>query len=103
LDLLLVDEANPRSIAFQLARLLEHIAELPGGKTSIRRPAEERIALSLLNTVQLTDVRELARSGERGSVQARETMLAKLRTDLGLLSDTITRAYFSHAALSRRL
>ena len=39
LDLLLVDEANPRSIAFQLARLREHIGELPGSKTSIRRPA----------------------------------------------------------------
>ena len=45
LDLLLVDEANPRSIAFQLARLREHIGELPGSKTSIRRPAEERMAI----------------------------------------------------------
>ena len=39
LDLLLVDEANPRSIAFQLARLREHIEQLPGSQTAIRRPA----------------------------------------------------------------
>jgi uncharacterized alpha-E superfamily protein len=103
LDLLLVDEANPRSIAFQLARLREHISELPGSKTSIRRPAEERMALSLLNTVQLVDVRELARSGSRAAAEAREDLLGKLIADLTLLSETLTRAYFSHAAQSRRM
>jgi uncharacterized alpha-E superfamily protein len=103
LDLLLVDEANPRSIAFQLGRLREHIGELPGSRTSIRRPAEERLAISLLNTVQLIDVRELARSGERAAAEAREGLLGKLIADLTLLSETVTRAYFSHAAQSRRL
>jgi uncharacterized circularly permuted ATP-grasp superfamily protein/uncharacterized alpha-E superfamily protein len=103
LDLLLADEANPRAIAFQLARLREHISELPASKTSIRRPAEERMALSLLNTVQLVDVRELARSGSRAAAEAREDLLGKLIADLSLLSDTLTRAYFSHAAQARRL
>jgi uncharacterized alpha-E superfamily protein len=103
LDLLLVDEANPRSIAFQLARLREHIGELPGSKTSIRRPAEERMALSLLNTVQLIDVRELGRSNGNTPAEAREALLAKLVTDLRVLSETLTRAYFTHAAPSRRL
>ncbi|HTW66345.1 MAG TPA: circularly permuted type 2 ATP-grasp protein [Bryobacteraceae bacterium] len=103
LDLLLVDEANPRSIAFQLARLREHIAELPNSKTSIRRPPEERAALSLLNTVQLLDVRELARSNGHTAAEARDALLGKLITDLTLLSDALTRAYFSHAAQSRRL
>jgi uncharacterized circularly permuted ATP-grasp superfamily protein/uncharacterized alpha-E superfamily protein len=103
LDLLLVDEANPRSIAFQLARLREHIGELPGSKTSIRRPAEERMAISLLNTVQLIDVRELARPGGRAAAEAREDLLGKLIADLTLLSEALTRAYFSHAPQSRRL
>jgi uncharacterized alpha-E superfamily protein len=103
LDLLLVDEANPRSIAFQLARLREHIGELPGSKTSIRRPAEERIALTLLNSVQLIDVREMARAGERAAAEAREGLLGKLISDLSVLSDTLSRAYFSHAAQARRL
>ncbi len=103
LDLLLVDEANPRSIAFQLARLREHIGELPGSKTSIRRPVEERMAISLLNTVQLIDVRELARAGGRAAAEAREDLLGKLIADLTLLSEALTRAYFSHAPQSRRL
>lgn len=103
LDLLLVDEANPRSIAFQLARLREHIGELPASKTAIRRPAEERIAISLLNTVQLIDVREMERSGGRMAAEARDGLLSKLMDDLSRLSETVTRAYFSHAAQSRRL
>lgn len=103
LDLLLVDEANPRSIAFQLARLREHIGELPASKTAIRRPAEERMALSLLNNVQLIDVRELTRSDKRSSTEARDELLEKFIGDLSQLSETLTRAYFSHAALSRRL
>ena len=103
LDLLLVDEANPRSIAFQLARLLDHISQLPGAKIATRRPAEERQALSLLTGVQLADVRELAGPDEKKSAEAREALFSRLVADLGLLSDAISQAYFSHAAQSRRL
>ena len=98
LDLLLVDEANPRSIAFQLARLREHIEQLPGSQTAIRRPREARLALSLYTAVQLADVREMARSHE-----TLEAFLEKLAADLTLLSETLTRAYFSHAIQSRQL
>ena len=99
LDLLLVDEANPRSIAFQLVRLREHIDELPASQNAIRRPEEARTALSLLTAVQLADVRELARhDGE-----LRAALFERLVSDLTLLSDQITRAYFSHAARSRQL
>src|SRR3984893_5806380 len=66
LDLLLVDEANPRSIAFQLARLQDDIDQLPASHTAIRRPAEARLALALLTGVQLADVRELVRDGAAG-------------------------------------
>ena len=47
LDLLLLDEDNPRSVAYQLARLRDHVDQLPGSRSVIRRPAESRIALSL--------------------------------------------------------
>jgi hypothetical protein len=57
----------------------------------------------LLTTVQLTDVRELTRASTRASAVAREALLSKLVTDLNALSDTLTRAYFSHAAQARRL
>jgi uncharacterized circularly permuted ATP-grasp superfamily protein/uncharacterized alpha-E superfamily protein len=103
LDLLLVDEANPRSIAFQLARLRDHMDRLPGSHTSIRRPAEARLTLSLLTAVQLADVRELGRADGEESSAKREALFSRLVEDLNLLSETLTRTYFIHAMQSRQL
>ena len=103
LDLLLVDEANPRSIAFQLARLKEHVDRLPVSHVAIRRPLEARQALALLTGVQLADVRELGRIDEPAAAAARDALFEKLSADLGAFSETLSRAYFSHAAQSRQL
>ncbi len=101
LDLLLADEANPRSIAFQLARLQEDVDQLPASHTTIRRPAEARMALALLTGVQLADVRELVRDGF-GSTTL-DALFSRLIKDLVQLSETLTRAYFSHSPQSRQL
>jgi uncharacterized alpha-E superfamily protein len=103
LDLLLVDEANPRSVAFQFARLSEHISELPESQTLARRPAEARIALELLTNVQLAQVLELIAHDTTGRRTALETFLTRIGTDLRILSETITRRYFNHAIAARRL
>ena len=103
LDLLLADEANPRSIAFQLAQLQEDVDQLPASHTAIRRPPEARLALSLLTGVQLADVRELVREGATGPSPALESLFVRLITDLNRLSETLTRAYFSHSPQSRQL
>jgi uncharacterized alpha-E superfamily protein len=103
LDLLLADEANPRSIAFQLARLKEHVDHLPSSQVSIRRPPEARQALALLTAVQLADVRELGRTEDIAAAAARDALLDRLAVDLGVISETISRAYFTHAAQSRQL
>jgi uncharacterized alpha-E superfamily protein len=103
LDLLLADEANPRSIAFQLARLKEHVDRLPNSQISIRRPPEARQALALLTAVQLADVRELGRTEDIAAAAARDSLLDRLASDLGVLSETISRAYFTHATQSRQL
>jgi uncharacterized alpha-E superfamily protein len=100
LDLLLVDEANPRSIAFQLVRLREHIDLLPVSLQAIRRPTEARLALALLTAVQLADVRELTRPGSRAEL---DLLLQDLSTNLTHLSESLTRAYMSHAMQSRQL
>ena len=106
LDLLLVDEANPRSIAFQLARLQEDIDQLPGQPYRDSTAAKARLSLALLTGVQLTDVRELVRDGATGPSAARSqhcALLDRLINDLIQLSETLTRAYFSHSPQSRQL
>ncbi len=102
LDLLLVDEANPRSIAFQLARLRDHIEHLPESQSLLRRPEEARLALSLLSAVQLADVQELAKPNEEGRLAGLENLLNRLASELRNLSETLTRTYFNLAIPSRQ-
>jgi uncharacterized alpha-E superfamily protein len=60
LDLLLMDESNPKSLAFQLSQLSDHVEHLP--RQSERRFAspEERMALEMLTTTRLLDLTGLA-------------------------------------------
>jgi uncharacterized circularly permuted ATP-grasp superfamily protein/uncharacterized alpha-E superfamily protein len=106
LDLLLLDEANPRSVAYQLARLREHIEQLPGSRSPIHRPEEARLAISLLTAVQLADVGRFlspySPSANAGGAANLESFLNGLASDLRLLSETLTRHYFSHAGPSRQ-
>jgi uncharacterized circularly permuted ATP-grasp superfamily protein/uncharacterized alpha-E superfamily protein len=102
LDLLLLDEANPRSVAYQLARLREHIEELPGSRSLIRRPAEARLALSLLTGVQLAEARDFMCENSEGRRANLESLLARLTGELWKLSETLTGEYFNQALPSRQ-
>jgi uncharacterized circularly permuted ATP-grasp superfamily protein/uncharacterized alpha-E superfamily protein len=103
LDLLLLDEANPRSVAFQLARLREHIDQLPDSRSLIRRPTEAHIAVRLLTAVQLADVSELVHTNGREHWESLEELLNGLASELRELSETLTRAYFNRAIPTRQM
>jgi uncharacterized alpha-E superfamily protein len=103
LDLLLLDEANPRSAAFQIARLREHVEELPGSSGDARRSARWRVVAGLLSAVQLADAQELIRSGDEGQWDALEKLLATLAGGLRALSEALARDYFDHTIASRQL
>jgi uncharacterized circularly permuted ATP-grasp superfamily protein/uncharacterized alpha-E superfamily protein len=102
LDLLLMDEANPRSVAYQLAHLREHMEHLPASRSSIRRAPEARLAISLLTAVQLAEVRDLGCQDGHGRRTNLENLLSRLSSGLRSLSETLTREYFSQAGPSRR-
>jgi uncharacterized alpha-E superfamily protein len=89
LDLLLLDEGNPRSVAWQLAKLRKHVDRLPESHPNSGHPREARLALGLLSSVQMAEARELV------SLPDLSRFTARLNTDLGLLSDTLTRVYFT--------
>ncbi|MBV9507678.1 MAG: circularly permuted type 2 ATP-grasp protein [Acidobacteriia bacterium] len=101
LDLLLLDEANPRSVAYQLARLREHVDRLPASQSRFRRPAEGRLVLSLLTAVQLSEARDFLCTGGAHRTQL-ETLLQRLSKELWSLSEELTREYFSQAVPSRQ-
>jgi uncharacterized alpha-E superfamily protein len=94
-DLLLIDESNPRSIAFQLAELARHIDSLPQSGEGSGRIEEQRMALSLLTSVRLADVASLAKTEPDGARTSLQKLLNEQTSALTALSDLVGRRYFN--------
>ncbi|MGJ5820089.1 circularly permuted type 2 ATP-grasp protein [Paludibaculum fermentans] len=103
IDLLLCDEANPRSVAFQFARLSEHIAHLPDSGSLSRRSVESRLILSLLSSVQLAETGKLMEPDGRGEWTGLLALLDRLAAEIRALSSVLSSSYFSHAIPSQQL
>jgi uncharacterized circularly permuted ATP-grasp superfamily protein/uncharacterized alpha-E superfamily protein len=102
LDLLLADESNPRSLAFQLIALADDVNHLPRDPAQPGRSAEQRLALGAVSSLQLAEIGELA-AAKDGVRQHLGELLARLQRDLPLLSDAIVQHYLSHLQPSRHL
>ena len=88
LDLLLLDETNPRSLAFQIESLTRHVEQLP--RTS-QRPfwsVEERTILDLMTKIRLTDGVALVPG-------VLEPFLASLAEVLDTFSQALHQAYLA--------
>jgi len=102
LDLLVCDETNPRSLATQLSAIVEDVDRLPRPTPVGSRGIDQRLALTAFSAVQLADVGKLAKVHQRNR-PALVALLEQLKTDLPILSDTITLKYLSHLQTSRHL
>ena len=97
LELLLLDENNPRSLLYQLKRLEEQIRVLPREKLGYRLSEEEQLILEALTQLQLSNTVDLSERSEH-TTQRRglEKLLVRLAQILIDLSDVLTQTYFSH-------
>ena len=101
LDLLLLDETNPRSVGYQLMQLEKLIAELENLETP-RRSAPQRTALDALTQLRLFDM-QVVGSGGPAAAEALAALLQRLAALLAGLSDEIAARYFSHAESPQQL
>ncbi|MFA6140343.1 MAG: circularly permuted type 2 ATP-grasp protein, partial [Hyphomicrobium sp.] len=92
LDLLLLDETNPRSLAYQLASISQHLAALPQAKQGVSLTDERRIILSMLTAIRLADVEAFAKDSARSELQAAVRNQLRL---LPQLTTAIERHYFN--------
>jgi uncharacterized circularly permuted ATP-grasp superfamily protein/uncharacterized alpha-E superfamily protein len=92
LDLLLADDSNPRSLAFQVHALAEHAANLPRESASAGFEHPVFQIAHLREELQKADWQELV-DGPNNLSSTLQRFGGELRT----LSDTITHLYFSHA------
>ncbi len=103
LDLLVVDDTNPRSIAYQLRTVESHVEELPRDSSRALLSPEQRLAVSLRNAVRLSDPLELARQEGDGNRPALDRLMRRLQDQLPKLSDTVSSRFLTHAGLPRHL
>ncbi len=94
-DLLLSDPRNPRSVAFQLARIEGHLRDLARVFSRVEAPAAEA-ATSLLDALRATRLEGLEQPAARAALLH---SLAGTSQRLYSLSDRLTRAYLSHTRM----
>lgn len=98
LELILMDQDHPRSLAYQFDALQKHVADLPRDQKQQRLGDDERCILEAFTELRLADVVDLSQvEGAAGLRQALDELLARQANSLWRLSDVITRNYFSHA------
>lgn len=102
IDLLVLDETNPRSIAFQMSVLDDHVERLPRDTelSDVRSP-QQREVLSLLTEIRLSDIAELCHQDSNGRRSALDLLLRRIVTSMPRLTELISRDYFSHAEVRR--
>jgi len=99
-DLLLLDESNPRSAAFQLAAIETHLRELPRITHAQRNDVPRTIAAELR---RLTANAHPARLSflDQGKRTGLIELADAISNDCAMLSDALADAYFQHASRRR--
>ena len=102
LRLLLVDQFNPRSLAFQLSEIHDTIAVLPGRRSMSQADALSQLTIGGLSRIQLADPEQL--------IAARKDARQNLSKLLGVIEDLpskianiLTATYFSHVQIGQQL
>lgn len=95
LELLLRDESNPRSLAFQVEALREHARNMAVELKSTGPHAEHELMTSLAGTLRAVKLSEVAAQDTQGNRQLLLDLLNAWTASLSALSDQVTSRYFS--------
>ncbi|MCO6046545.1 circularly permuted type 2 ATP-grasp protein [Aeoliella sp. ICT_H6.2] len=102
-DLLLTDESNPRSIAYQLLTVEKVSKQLPGEDYPAGYLPHERLILSMVHAVRMVDVMGTCEAYSVGEQQRLAELLETLDQDLQNLSRELSLRYLVHAGPARRM
>lgn len=102
LQLLLMDELNPRSLAFQFKEVEKHIAKLPGRRSLSQVDALGRLTVSGLSRVQLAEPFVLlgAKKDARQNLPRLLSVLERLPEEM---ADILSATYFLHVETGQQL
>ncbi len=98
LELLLMDETHPRSLAYQLHQLSDHIGALPRERRKGQLSEEERLLLRTYTDLRLLKVSDLIKADDHAGVYSGlESVLSAMTAQLWRLYEVLAQAYFSHS------
>ena len=101
LELLIADESNPRSVAFQLATLLHQINRLQENEPGAESSTEREVVLKALNLVRSSRMADMSCRDIDGNFRALEELAGNLKATLWEISDALTARYFSNLTACR--
>ena len=101
LDLLLLDDTNPRSLAFQVEAAMQHVGKLPRSTPAQQRGVPAAVAGEAWRAVLAADPFALAHSDDSGRRPALLALIAAVDDAMTRLSDAVADAYFQHAVRRR--
>jgi uncharacterized alpha-E superfamily protein len=102
LDLLMNDEANPRSLAFQVKDLTKHCRALSSMASAAPWPVSKQRRLEeAASNLFGADVGRLCEPDANGVRVLLDELLNALEAELPAFSNAIAHTYFSHAEMER--
>ena len=102
LDLLIADEDNPRSVAFQLVTLSKCLDALPRGDSTAMVSAEQRVLAGSLARLRTANLDRLAMEIVAGRRAALGALLTAFESELPTISDIVTHQYLMHLRAARQ-
>jgi len=102
-DLLVADEANPRSVAYQVAAIEEHLCCLPRLVIHPRASAHTQLILQLRTRLRLADPTAACAPSEDGVRPELDGLLTEVIDQMQQIGTMVSQVYFSHTAVARWL
>ena len=98
LDLVVQDEANPRSLAYQIVELAALVEDMPHDPLGPIRTAAQKGVLRLLTELRLAELDRLAQPDDTPGQRrgALEEFLLDQESGMAAVSDALTAQYFRH-------
>jgi uncharacterized circularly permuted ATP-grasp superfamily protein/uncharacterized alpha-E superfamily protein len=102
-DLLLLDELNPRAVGFQMAALSDHVEKLPRSTPATVWTREEKTVLDLTTQLRLADIHTLLEMTPEGEMPQLNQLLERLYKGIKDLGKQITQHYLSRIETEKQL
>jgi uncharacterized circularly permuted ATP-grasp superfamily protein/uncharacterized alpha-E superfamily protein len=102
-DLLIADESNPRSVAYQVAAIEQHLCTLPRQINQPHAASQTELIMRLRSRLRLADLRAACRPSDQWTRPDLDVLLKDVMEGMKEIAAMVSQVYFSHAAVAQRL